>query len=353
MKKTTLILLAGLILLLPVSVFSEDKLIIGTIERPPFSYYSDDKLTGFSVELWEAIARAIDVEYRWNVHPDFSDMIDDTVAGKDDLAIANISITSSREKIGDYSQSIFESGMAIAVKKEASPSYLSLIWQSGVLLFLFGAFVVLLVIAHVLWFFEKNVKNARHDYFRCDYFGGVWDAFWWAFIVMTMGGFENEVPHKKISRLLAMTWIVVSLFFISTITAKITTAMTVAELQSGIGGYSDLARKRVGVTKDSSHQKFLTSKGIKTISYDTLNQMYTDLNSNKLDAIVADYPILSYFTNHEGSDWATLTGELFRPESFGLFFPEDSPLTEPVNVALLEFREDGGYTKLQQKYFGE
>ena len=353
MKKITLILLAGFILLTPIAASSNNELVVGTVERPPFSFYSNDRLTGFSVDLWDAIAGKIGVKYRWNVHQHFSEMIDDTSAGRDNLAIANISITSSREQSGDFSQPIFESGMAIAIKKSAQPSLLNLIWQSGVLLFLLGAFAVLLVIAHVLWLFERNVKDARHDYFRDDYLSGVWDAFWWAFIIMTMGGFENEVPHRKISRVLAMAWIVVSLFFISTITAKITTALTVAELQTDIESYRDLAGKRVGVTKGSSHQKFLNSKGIKSISYDTLDQMYSDLNREKLDAVIADLPILSYFANHGGAGWMSIAGEPFSLESFGLFFPENSPLIEPVNVALLKFREEGGYIKLQEKYFGE
>ena len=121
-------------------------------------------------------------------------------------------------------------------------------------------FLILLVIAHIVWFFERGVEDARHDYFRDDYIGGVWDSFWWAFIIMTMGGFENEVPYKRSSRVLAIFWIIVSLFFISTLTAKITTALTVAELQTGIENYKDLSGKQIVVTEGSSHQKFLQSK---------------------------------------------------------------------------------------------
>lgn len=335
------------------SVQASTTLTVGTIERPPFAFTEYGELTGFSIELWEAIARDSNIPFAWKQQQQFSTMVDEAIAGKTDLAIANISMTSDREQRGDFSQPIFESGMAIAIKKDAEPSILQLIWDSGVLLFLGGALAILLVIAHILWFFERNVTDTRHDYFRDDYLGGVWDAFWWAFIIMTMGGFENEVPHKKFSRFLAMMWIIVSLFFISTITAKITTALTVAELQTDINGYRDLSGKRVGVTEGSSHQRFLGEKGIGSVGYATADEMYAELKRGELDAVVADYPVLSYYAQHEGLGWMAIAGQPFNLESYGLLFPQNSELVEAVNVALLKLRESGEYADLRKKYFGD
>ncbi len=351
MNRAIFIFLISVTFFSSAAALASDELIVGTIERPPFMFQSGDHLSGFSVELWDQIASEIPVTYRWKPYQQFSNLINDTVDGKNNLAIANISITSEREKRADFSQPIFESGMAIAVKKGKGSSFLNLLWESGFLFFIVGAFATLLFIAHILWFFERNVVDARHDYFRDDYFGGIWDAFWWAFIIMTMGGFENEVPHKKISRALAMVWIIVSLFFISTLTAKITTALTVAELQTGIESYRDLSGKRVGVTVDSSHQKFLESHGIRTRGYESLEQLYTDLNNENIDAIVADLPILSYYASHEGAGWLIIAGEPFNLESFGILFPEESVLIEDINIALLKIKENGTYLKILNKYF--
>jgi len=60
---------------------------------------------------------------------------------------------------------------------------------------------------------------------------------------------------------------------------RLTTSMTVAQLKSDIQSYKDLAGKKVGVTESSSHQKFLKTKGIKTISYTSLDEMYLDLKN--------------------------------------------------------------------------
>ncbi len=356
MKRYIVLSCCALITLLLSSsiAFSKDHVTVGTIERPPFSYHKENgTLTGFSVELWEYIASKANIDFTWKEQKQFSALTEDVISHSTDLAIANISITSSREKQADFSHSIFQSGMAIAVKKGSGVSYLNLIWESGILMFLAGAFLLLLIIAHVVWFFERNVEDSRHDYFRDDYIGGVWDAFWWAFIIMTMGGFENEVPKKLINRLLAIFWIIISLFFISTLTAKITTALTVAELKTGIENYKDLAGKRVGVTKGSSHQRFLQGKGIKSIEYPTLDHLYADLKSEKIQAIVADLPILSYHASHEGAEWMAVVGETFNLDSYGIMFSANSTYLEKVNTALLQLREEGIYDELHEKYFGE
>lgn len=346
-------LLLVLCLISSFSIKAADKIVVGTVERPPFAFNTQDKkLTGFSVELWEHLTDSTKLDFEWKEYQQFSDMVDEVKSNKINLAIANISVTAERENFADFSQPIFSSGMAIAVKKSADRSMFSVIWESGILLFLAGAFVLLLAIAHVVWFFERGLKGRRHDYFRDDYIGGIWDAFWWAFIIMTMGGFENEVPQKKLNRVIAMFWIIVSLFFISTLTAKITTALTVAELQTGIEGYKDLANKRVGVTSGSSHQKFMNSQNITTTSYDTLDELYADLKDNKLDAIVADYPILSYYVKNSGSEWMQLAGDVFNRDNYAILFPEKSPYIEAVNKALLRLKEDGTYKKLHTKYFG-
>jgi len=346
----TLILLSGT--LLPNQSRGES-LSVSTIERAPFSFHNDsNELTGFSVELWDEIATRAELDYVWVEYEQFPEMINSAISGTADMAIANISITSSREAQADFSQPMFESGMSIAVVKgKNGKGLISLIWESGILWFLLGALGLVFLIANVVWFFERGIEDSRHDYFRDDYLGGVWDAFWWAFVIMSMGGFENEVPHRKINRLLAMFWIITSLFFISTLTAKITTALTVSELKTGIESYSDLKGKRVGVTAGSSHQKFLSDNNISTIPFNTLESLYAALKDRDLDAIVADYPILSYYASQNGSEWIQLTGSIFNPENYGILLPDSSIHTEAINNAILTMREDGTYADIYRKYF--
>ena len=353
MRHILLTFLLLVTLVFPSVTLAKETLTVGTIERVPFSYHDETgKLTGFSVELWEKIAQELKLEYTWYENKKFSELTENVFTHKTDLAVANISVTSDREKKADFSYSIFESGMAIAVKKGTGMSIWELVIDSGILTFVGIAFLVLLLVAHIIWFFERDIEEGEVDYFRDDYRHGIWDAFWWAFLVLVMGELEGGVSKRILNRVIAGIWIIVSLFFISTLTAKITTSMTVSELKSGIQSYKDLSGKKVGVTEGSSHQKFLAKKGIKTIAYTSLEEMYIDLKNEKLSAIVSDFPLLSYYVSHDGAEWMSIAGNIFSKENYGIMFTAKSPYIEQVNTTLLKLKENGYYEALYTKYFG-
>ena len=68
--------------------------------------------------------------------------------------------------------------------------------------------------------------------------------------------------------------------------------------------------------------------------------------------MVYDTPILQYYASHEGKGKVQMVGSVFRKESYGIQFPQDSSLRKPVNEALLRLRENGTYDRLQTKWFG-
>ena len=362
MKTWALILLW--IFTLPTLAFAQNlppptkTIIVGTIERPPMMMKkASGEIGGFAVDLWAEIAKRTGQEFEFKEFDLFGDMVTTTQSGGVDLSIANITITSKRELDMDYSQPIYDSGLQIILsanrQKKSALSFVKVIWMSGILWMFFGAFVLLLLIAHVVWFFERGIEDTRHDYFRDSYLGGIWDAFWWAFIIMTMGGFENEVPHKKSSRFLAMFWILVSLFFVSTLTAKITTALTIDQLSTDISSVKDLSGKRVGVMDSPTVINYLDKLGISTEIFGHYDELYAALIAGELDAAVGDEPIIRYFALQKGRGRVILAGHLFKPEKYGALFPKGSDLKESFDRALIEIQEDGTYKTLYNKYFSE
>lgn len=337
----------------PISI-TQENVLIGTIERPPLVIKKDDgTLSGFSIELWELIATDLGIKTSFQEFDVFSDMINAVEQGNVDAAIANISITLEREQLMDFTQPIYESGLQVVTRAEnENPNFLKIIWDSGIIIFLGIAIGVLLIIAHILWFFERDVPDSRHDYFRDTYLQGVWDAFWWAFIIMTMGGFEKEVPHKVISRIIAMTWIVSSLFFISTLTAKITTALTVSELQSGIQSYKDLTNRKVGIPESPVVRDFLTDQGISFTEFTTLSTLKSALEQGEVDAIVHDAPIMQYYVTQDTQGILRLVGEVFHPDAYSILLPDGAALKESIDQTLIKFKQDGTYEELRNKYFG-
>ena len=324
---------------------------IATVERQPFVMIQDGKLTGFSIELWNEIAKQLNLQTDFKTQDSFKQMLQKVADSKVDAAIANISITSAREAVLDFSHPIFDAGLQILLPRSGSAAgnFIAAIWGSGLLTILSWALVVLIFVAHLMWFIERG----RHPDIRESYLAGIWDAFWWALIIVTGGGFEDKQPQRVMGRALAVFWIIASLFVTSIFIAKITTALTVSQLSTQVSSFRDLYGKKVGVTEGSTAQAFLKKNRLETIAYKNIKPLFADVVSGKLDAAVHDGPLVQYFASTDGKGRVTVVGGIFKPEKYGIAFPQGSPLQEKVNQALLRLREDGTYERLRQKWFGQ
>ncbi len=325
---------------------------VGVIERPPFATKQDDAWSGFSIELIEEIAERKNLSINFKEETVFATMLDNVRSGSSDLAAANISVTSEREQTLDFSNPIYDSGLQIFVPAGSqSTSYVTLLWQSGIVQLLIVAFAILMIVAHLMWWFERD--HGGQDYFRDDYLGGIWDAFWWAFIIVTIGGFENERPERPIGRVLAVFWILASIFFISTFTARITTSLTVAQLQSDISTFEDLRGRSVGAAKGTSIASFLDRQNINYQQYDDFSQVIEAVENETLEAGVGDAPVVQFYAANDGQGKIVTAGEVFADESLAFAFPENSQWYEVINQGLIELKEDGTFQEILNTYFGE
>lgn len=339
--------------LLPIQT-SDTTLQVAIIQRPPFVYKEPNgSWAGYSIDLFEAVAESAGIAYQFEEVDVFTDMIDGVRAGQYDLAVANISITPERESFLDFSQPIYDSGFQIVASRQtAQPSIVSIIWNSGILWLIVVAFLILLIVAHLMWYFERGMPKEKHDYFRDDYVGGIFDAFWWAFIVVTIGGFENERPENTMGRILAIFWIVASLFFVSTLTAQITTSLTISQLSSTIETVDDLRGKRIGSVPGTAFGDYLESRGINYIPYTDFADVLTDLSNGDLDAAIGDAPVVQFYAANDQYQTVVLVGELFEPDKFAFAVADNHESLETINQALIELQKDGTVADIHSRYFG-
>jgi len=86
----------------------------------PFEFKGKDgKYTGFDVELWDAIAKRLTLEYEL-IPMDFNGLIPGLTTGNLDVVLAAIFIKSSREKAIDFSHPYFRAGLKVMVRSENS-----------------------------------------------------------------------------------------------------------------------------------------------------------------------------------------------------------------------------------------
>ncbi|MEP1588810.1 MAG: transporter substrate-binding domain-containing protein [Tateyamaria sp.] len=322
---------------------------ISTVTREPFSMERDGEHVGFSIELFQELAKRLDLTATFVRTDSFGEMLAAVETGAVDGAIANISITAARETVMDFTQPIFDSGLQIMVPfggQRSSIFSALLTWD----IFFALAIAILLLFGGgmLMWVFERNAS----DYFRRPAKDAAFPAFWWALNLVVNGGFEERMPQSRAGRGFAVLLVVSSLFVVSVFVATITAAMTVNALKNEITSLSDLEGKRVGTIGGSTASTFLLNRDINFIELDNLEEMYRVFEAGDLDAVVFDKPILDYYVTTRGQKTGRMLDPIFKPENYSIALPTDSSLLEPLNQTLLRLREDGTYDSLRAKWFG-
>ncbi|MEM7130711.1 MAG: transporter substrate-binding domain-containing protein [Chloroflexota bacterium] len=323
---------------------------VATVERSPFVLQRGTGYIGYSIELWDAVANELGIEYEVTVFETFPDMLNAVANREMDLAIANITITAEREEKLDFSHSIYHSGLQIMLAKSQKlvvGHVIPAIVASGILWVVVIALLILLVVAHLIWFFEWGDEREFHD----TYLQGIWDAFWWSAVTVTTVGYGDKVPRSVPGRILALVWMFFGLFLLSVFVAQISDIMANSFYLAEIERPEDLPGRIVATIEESTADQYLTSVGAVVVRYTQPDEMFDALESGTVEAAVFDAPILAYHQATVGQHKFRLVGSVFKPEQFGIALQDGSPHRESVNQALLKLTEDGTVQKIYDDWF--
>jgi len=331
----------------------EEKLRVATRLVRPFVYEQQGQLTGFSVELWQEIARQMNARYEFVVKPTVRELLD-TVKSKDAaLGIAAISITAEREVDFDFSQPMFDAGLQILVPAQGSGggifnAIVTNLFSTTVLLYVLAVALILLLMAHLVWLFER--RNRTGMLTHREYFPGIFEACWWA--ASTLATQADQMPRAAMARVIAVAWMFMSVVFIAYFTAAVTSSLTVQQLRSDINSPDDLPGKRVASVNGSTSAEYLRRHNVEPLEFMKIEEAYQALQERSIDAFVYDAPVLLFYAAHDGKGKVQTAGAVFRRENYGIVFPSNSVHRKPVNEALLKIKESGAYDQLYTKWFG-
>jgi polar amino acid transport system substrate-binding protein len=318
----------------------------------PFVMTRNGNFEGFSIELWNALARSMNVRTNYSERDTLANLLDAVAKKEVDLAIAAISITSQREERFDFSQPMFESGLQIMVRQEAGNSLglnaLIAIFTTGIMPYLLGGLALLILIpAHIMWLVERG---HQHSIVSRSYFPGIFHALWWA--TGAAHGQQLNHPQSAIGKAISALAIFISVIFLAFFTANVTSTLTVQQLKSDINGPEDLPGKRVATVTNSTAANYLRSRGVTLVERPRIDEAFALLIDKQVDAVLFDAPVLLYYAANDGRNKVQVVGSVFRRESYGILFPQGSVWRKPVNEALLKLREDGTYETIYRKWFG-
>jgi len=83
----------------------------------PFEFQENGKLTGFDIELVEAVAQKMGKNVEWT-SIDFKGLIPGLLAKRFDMAVSAIYITDERKKVVDFTDPYYPGGLVMLVKKD-------------------------------------------------------------------------------------------------------------------------------------------------------------------------------------------------------------------------------------------
>ncbi len=318
----------------------------------PFVLKQGTELTGFSIDLWRALAQRLEVDTEWVEVKTVGEQLQAVKSGEADAAIAAITITKEREKLVDFTQPYFDSGLRIMVRTEGSNRVLDVLGSIPWLTMgtLFGvAIAIMFVMANVLWMVERRTTKT----FQKGYLKGIGEGLWAVALIIATGEHGDRDAPRVVKRLAVVFMWLLGVVLVAQLTATVTSSQIVERLNSNIHGPADLGGKKIVTVRGTVAADYLAVQGLPYADVSSAEEGYDLVVRGRVQAMVFDAPTLQYLATRRGKGTVRVVGPVFAPEKYGIAIADGSPLRKRINGALLAMYEDGRYWELYDKWFSQ
>jgi polar amino acid transport system substrate-binding protein len=305
---------------------------------------------GFSIDLWNEIARRNGWTTEWVANETVAQLLQTVRDGKADAGIAGISMTREREDQLDFSHPVYDSGLQVLVSTRSARDtsrLLGAVFTRDLGLFAGGVIAALIVAGHLVWLYQRRHGGVERSYVR-----GVGQGVWVAAATALACDLLDGAPRRVLGRAVSILWLLVGVMIVAMLTASVTSRLTVDSIDTEIQGMRDLSNKRVATVVETTTSRYLDSIDQRYVGVSSIDEAYTLLHDRSVDAVVFDAPVLAYHALTKGRGREKLVGPMFHRESYGIAMPTDSPLRERVNRSILEIMADGTYERIATQWFG-
>jgi ABC-type amino acid transport substrate-binding protein len=342
---------------MPEYAFSQDdsavprKLVVGTMVAPPlYMKTADDQWEGFSIDIWQAVAQHMDVLFEFREYNVFGSLLAAIENGEIDV-IPSLPAELRYEVAMDLSQSYYKSGLAIAVPAEGAGSrWMSVVanlFSTDILMAIGLLMLMCLTAGIIVCAFEKR---RNREMFGEGAVRGIGHGIWWSIVTMTTVGYGDKAPITAGGRVVAILWMLFSIVFIASFTARITASVTIGELQGKVRGFNDLYHARVGSIPQSEASNFLTNHGIAVMPFESVQEGLKAVAGKKIDAFVLNELMLKYLAKKEFPGRIQVLPGIFDEYFVAMALREKSSLRKPINKALLKLMKTEKWSDLLVRY---
>lgn len=214
---------------------------VGIKPLDPFIIRTGDQYHGFSIDLWNEIARRNSWQTSYVWHDTLPGLLTDVQTSAVDVGIAGITITKDREQVLDFSYPMFSAGLEVMTTRPGSSanwtSELASVITAGVGRYLLALLAALIIAGHLVW-----LATRRHT--QRGYLAGVAHGIYQAAGLGLVGDYGVADPKRPLGRAAAVIWTIAGVSFVSLFTAALASQLTLQTIESKITGVQDLVGRR-------------------------------------------------------------------------------------------------------------
>ncbi|HTO15949.1 MAG TPA: transporter substrate-binding domain-containing protein [Edaphocola sp.] len=358
-SKSPLLFLSSLVYLL-FTFYSSDlnakqiPLRVGIAGSAPFVIHKDSiDDSGIAIEIWENIAAKANFEYASIDYNDVSSALRALQLGEVDVVIGPLSITAQRMEFVRFTQPFFQSGLSIVSRSEHK-SLIDRIKPFFSFKLIIAISVFLFILGLVGTFFWLAERKHSPEQFPMKAAPGIANGMWLAIVTMSTTGYGDRAPITFWGRVIAGSWMVISIIFATSMVAGIASTLTLTGLdKSEITMASELNKQKTGVIENSPAEEFAEEKNAKIIKIKNLEDGYQKLLDKEIDALLFDRTQVLYFLKQNSNESISISPYEYDKLGYGFATQLNSDLTHQINIHLLHMAESGKLTRILHSWLGD
>ena len=334
----------------PAGAQGSGPLTVAVTDAPPFAERGPDgEWSGLAVELATDVGQTLGRPIRIVGAPadtpggdGAANALAAVAGGRADLAL--VAASPAAEAGADLTGTFYSARLGVARSQGGQLlDVLGRLFSPTFLWIVLGLCVLLLVVGVGMWALERGDDSDDFEEGKA----GIWDGFWWAGVTMTTIGYGDTVPTTTGGRVLALSWMLVSMAVTAALTASLVSALGLQD-----GGSSEvpdgLQGDRVGVLAGSAAARVLAESRVDARAFPTVDAGLAAVEADSLDAFVDSVPRLRAAAGSASKLRVETTGAEVERWTFAV--ATGSPLRDSVARAVLERMESPDWRAAVRRY---
>ncbi|XP_060675170.1 glutamate receptor 3.6-like [Ziziphus jujuba] len=322
---------------------------------------SSDAFSGYCIDVFTAALDQLPYgapSYKFvpygdgHTNPSVTGLLHMVAQGSFDALVGDVTITTSRAKMVDFTQPYIESGLVVVapIRKLNSSAWAFLRPFSAKMWCVTGIFF--LVVGVVVWILERRTNND----FRGSPRRQVVRILWFSFSTLFIS--HNERTGSTLARFVLIIWLFVVLVLTSSYTASLTSILTVEQLSSPVKGIESLvtSNEPIGYTNGSFALNYLTDElnvhRSRLVPFNSPEEFDKALKAGPsrggVAAVIDERAYMELFLSTRCE--YSIVGQEFTKMGWGFAFPRDSPLAADMSTAILKLSENGILQRIHDKW---